>query len=829
MTRPVDWGAEERKLQPVFDDIHEGRMKTAQAAVDRWLKKHPKSQVALVARMMLADATRQGRAAVLKAYEDVQTTAPLSPRSIWRVSTVLRSIRCPEMVLDLFQALAEERPGVPDLADQVFFEAAAMGKTDLMASTSRKTFNLQKIPARARLAAYSAWADATPSPTDAEPFPRAPEKALLPAQLLIRTTGAEVPTAETLWLRLQVALGAGDGAEAWRLVKEEGRKGALSRRWFGMAAARELAIRNDSPTAEEVWADEFAAMEELLATDGEAQHNYAFYRYLMEAAKDDERLQKAAALFRDLVVKIGEKERAPILAVLELDLKAPMPEAEWEATVRDYLARWGGKWTAQSDLTGVVGTHAAVLKGIMKEAASQPHSDERSFVARAVAELYLLSVDPPTPSMDEVRSLWDLYSAGLAYGKNLTTTDPQPADPVGMAAVSMLGRLWQANPSDQAPLIHAAECLEAMVAASHSCYHARFTLCRVYRLLGAPALYAPHLKQLSLSEVQLDNLLHVVSERGSLEAHAAGITLWEELEGRATEMYGRSVTDLPNYIKQALQHETYSKVHGMRALIRALERSIAQRVLEIEELSLALASGGPILDSTVESLSAAMRDEAPFVDNRNFELMAEGFVEGSAPQPTMDEATVRALAAALLGVTAYLSGSDDAPTLPDRSGLSATDKAFVDGVEALLAAAKVATPASPPSPTPAPVPAVTGMYDAPIAAILAAPTTWARVDAYASLARLVGAARAVEKRVTELAGPAKKGKKRPVGLVQLGVGLRTAREAVPKRLAEVNALMDRDVSWPTGGLVDAEISHELGNKVREARAGVRAGLSRFIK
>lgn len=47
----------------------------------------------------------------------------------------------------------------------------------------------------------------------------------------------------------------------------------------------------------------------------------------------------------------------------------------------------------------------------------------------------------------------------------------------------------------------------------------------------------------------------------------------------------------------------------MRALIRALERSIAQRVLEVEELSLALATGGPVLESTVECLSAALQDE----------------------------------------------------------------------------------------------------------------------------------------------------------------------------------------------------------------------------
>lgn len=46
----------------------------------------------------------------------------------------------------------------------------------------------------------------------------------------------------------------------------------------------------------------------------------------------------------------------------------------------------------------------------------------------------------------------------------------------------------------------------------------------------------------------------------------------------------------------------------MRALIRALERSIAQRVLEVEELTLALTTGGAVLESTVECLTAALHD-----------------------------------------------------------------------------------------------------------------------------------------------------------------------------------------------------------------------------
>lgn len=269
-----------------------------------------------------------------------------------------------------------------------------------------------------------------------------------------------MPTAETLWLRLQVALGAGDVTEAWRLVREEGRKGALSRRWFGMEAAKAIAGRNDAAVpAATVWEDEFVATATLLRADKEAQHNYAFYRHLMaavaaaEGEEREARANKAAALFRDLIVAIGEKERSPLLALLELDMQEGkvgkgMPEDEWEATVGDYLDRWGSKWTAESEMAGIAGEHGAALRKIMTAAASKPHSDERSFCARAVAELFLIhhGADAPKASMDEARRLWALYRGGLAYGKNLASTEPQPADPIGMAAVSVLARMWQAKP-----------------------------------------------------------------------------------------------------------------------------------------------------------------------------------------------------------------------------------------------------------------------------------------------------------------------------------------------------------------------------------------------
>lgn len=86
-----------------------------------------------------------------------------------------------------------------------------------------------------------------------------------------------------------------------------------------------------------------------------------------------------------------------------------------------------------------------------------------------------------------------------------------------------------------------------MLTRSPSAFGARFTLVRVYRLLRAPALYIPHLAKLDLTEIQLDNLLHIVSERGGLEARVAGPAVakaWGDVVAKAVTMYSRSATEV---------------------------------------------------------------------------------------------------------------------------------------------------------------------------------------------------------------------------------------------------------------------------------------------
>ncbi|WOO81229.1 N-alpha-acetyltransferase 25, NatB auxiliary subunit [Vanrija pseudolonga] len=828
MARFVDWALEERKLQGVYEDIQMGRVEAAHDAAERWLTRNPRSQPALVIRMVLCEKRKRGTRAVLAAYDDVRATGPLSGRSVWWIALTLRNIRRPDLVLALYQGIWDARPTIAELGREVFFSAAAMGDTETMAATSRKLFNATKSPAWARLAAFSAWAHHAPAPSDAQPFPLAPARTLLPAALLLRTAGDEVATPDTLWLGLQIALGSGDVADAWRLVRDEGRKGALARRWVGMEAAKVVGERGG---VDDVWDDEIDATVRLLRHDAESQHNYAYYRHILACfAKlpSAEVAAEVAGLFGDLEARIGGKERAPLLALLELDdtLRrlqvagaAPLEQPAWEDAVRRYLARWGSKGSTITELVGVAGERLPRVVEIVKEVTAKPYATEKEYLARSVAEQFLLRQhgEEWAPTLADAEAYWALYLDGLQYGKNLPKTELQPADPMGLAAVQVLLKQWQGAPADDAPLLSAAALLEYIVSRSPSSFAARFTLVRVYRLLRAPAMYIAQLDKLGLSEIQLDNLAHVMIERGgALEARIGGAAKqWHEMSTKAALMYQRSATDLPEYIKQALDNESYSKVPGIRTLINCLESSFTARALDVEELGLALVTGTEIPEDNLDLLTAALAKEAPFIDNRNYELLVDSLVDGPAPQPRVTEAWVRAYGTLGLRVARYVRGEVE-PSLPtpNLEALSDVDQAYYAAIDAVLRRATATGEGEETS-------SLAGVFDANIKLVHQQTTPWARWNALLTLGQLVRTIDAIAKRVGEAAKG--KGKKKPTPLTALANDLKTARDGLKGKVDDVVRLVELDAKpdWTQVGkgfIEDQAFVAALGRKITAARS-----------
>lgn len=64
-------------------------------------------------------------------------------------------------------------------------------------------------------------------------------------------------------------------------------------------------------------------------------------------------------------------------------------------------------------------------------------------------------------------------------------------------------------------------------------------------LVGATSLIRPHLTTLGLSEIQLDNLLHITVERGAIEALVAkNDGIWSSHANKALNMYQRTASDV---------------------------------------------------------------------------------------------------------------------------------------------------------------------------------------------------------------------------------------------------------------------------------------------
>ena len=90
------------------------------------------------------------------------------------------------------------------------------------------------------------------------------------ASLLLSTTGRACPSSETLWLRLQVLLSAGELDEAWRIVQEEGDGGSLARSWWRMQAVPVIFERMEQKGKEAPWGLEWDKCAEKLRNDTEA-------------------------------------------------------------------------------------------------------------------------------------------------------------------------------------------------------------------------------------------------------------------------------------------------------------------------------------------------------------------------------------------------------------------------------------------------------------------------------------------------------------------------------------------------------------------------------
>ena len=191
------------------------------------------------------------------------------------------------------------------------------------------------------------------------------------------------------------------------------------------------------------------------------------------------------------------------------------------------------------------------------------------------------------------------------------------------------------------------------------------------------------------AEVQLDTLLHPLVERGSGEAHIKALPAeWDGQLAKAQQMYRRTASDvtsfvavrvtqadpqIPEYIKQALQNESYAKVPGMRSFQAKMAKSLPGAITRIERARFNLLAGrlpGP------KEISAMKKDlqvarAGGLSDTRDWDLMPT--IGGNVPHlkdltrldGEIDGKWVVSWGSVLLAVVAFSNG--EATALDDIS------------------------------------------------------------------------------------------------------------------------------------------------------------------
>nr|ODN99855.1 hypothetical protein L204_02295 [Cryptococcus depauperatus CBS 7855] len=825
--RLVEWEAEERKLQSVFDDVSYHRISAAQQTLNKYLKKHAKSQPALILKMYILFKSDADEGDILDVFKQVQALAgpkkEMTGRGVWWCTLTLRNMgRCKYDIVDLaqqvYQDLYDIHPEATQLLEQVFLHAAAARDITTMAQSSRKLFNSTRALRWARAAAWSEWAQKAPQPTPCKPYPDpAPVNALKIAQILLSASGKTCDTSEMFWLQSQIMLSNSQYSDLAKLATREALEGSLARLWWRMEFMKAAKTRAGNDLLE-YWEIERNWVGGLLELDEDARHNYAFYKYLLyttQLSTDSEALGNTVKLLDSLIIEIGSKERAPQLARLELDLllrkeslssKADakshlLDDETWLKVMKHYWSQWSAKGSIVTEIEGIWGPEGPGRDRILKfltERTLQQHTDEQSYRQQVNAEILILrNKDADWIHADEdVKRCWILYTEGLQYGKNLLKTDTQVSDQIGLITANLLLSIWHTYPNDNAPLYKAILALEKICTQSPVCMHAHYLLIRLYRLIGAPSLIPVHLEKLGLTEIQLDNLLHVILERGGGEAVIArNIDTWSSHVDQAIAMYQRVASDFPEYVKECLANETYSQIPSIQYLDNALRTSLTSHLLSVEQARFHILTKPSCVFSKrlLQRLKKTVCESV--TDLRNWELIEEIGGKRLRTRDITEQSNkpigtewVKNMGVLWLCVGNFMQNSEIGDIkLQHSDALLPFEQALVKNGLTLLGEAmkvlKVAEETINEN-------IIKNIFDESYEACTDVnQSRWYLNQSLISLSQLVKISDIVLARISEAAKPVK-GKKKPIHLTVFIANLKSAQSGLNKRMDELNQKLD---------------------------------------
>lgn len=240
-----------------------------------------------------------------------------------------------------------------------------------------------------------------------------------------------------------------------------------------------------------------------------------------------------------------------------------------------------------------------------------------------------------------------LYIEALPLGKELVSTELQPADDLALLAASALLNAYYIQCQGQAPseetpalaqdkfvalLLDALVVLEQGASKSRWAYPFRLLLVRLYRLLGAPALALQNFTMANLKGIQHDTLSHHVLSRASTFSlgSAGDLSLINECV-ESSQIYAIHGVDVSEQLVKAFQFERYSQIAEFVLLEDKVENSLQRDLTKLEHFRMKNVHEGLTPENVeVELVELRFVWSRTHHDNRDFALLPNFQPQGAA-------------------------------------------------------------------------------------------------------------------------------------------------------------------------------------------------------
>ncbi|KAK7054789.1 mitochondrial distribution and morphology [Paramarasmius palmivorus] len=581
----------ERQIRPVYDALDTGSNKSAIVACNKLLKKYPKNDL-VKALKALALVRSQKVEESLVLCDEVLASKPTDDSTLTAMMHVLRGLGRHNDMVTMFEEAFKQQPGNEELGAQTFFANVRAGHWKSAQQADRYK-NAQVIPGR-----------------KANDVTTRPDMKTILYKLAHRLiTSSPRPSTlhpDRFYLHLKILRELGLYDEAATLLDSDAGRLYCATNLSCNELRRDIAkdrglLKEEGERAEGLIRDKNDRnwLEFLSVLDA----TFSYTTSSDDASKEEcsKHIAKSQDLFTSIAEADGRKERAGLLALLELEHRSRShgfsddPSTMLQLMYK-YFETFGDKTCCYEDMKPYLTLPSEDLSKWTEFLESIPSSfstinDLQRYINAQKLIRFNLQIDDLNPEAELSRAqlYTKKYLEGLPLGSDLPSTELQPADDLAILAASIFVNVWKIT-SKEHHLFDAAVVLEYGLTKSKQSFQMRLMLIRVYRLLGAPMAALEHYRLLGIKQVQNDTLSHFILSRASMFSLAATGDLTFSTECiEASQIYLTNSQETGEYVIRALTTEKYSQIPEFITFEDRLDNSLQRDIVKMEHLRMRLA------------------------------------------------------------------------------------------------------------------------------------------------------------------------------------------------------------------------------------------------